>query len=407
MKQKITKNLIDRFSCSLVGRGKKIAGYKILLESLLLLREKNEKDLLNLSLQKTVFLKIRKYLLEKEELANPKKNVNKKDTVIDLRMPVGALDVNRRLTRATKERSKESFKKPILSSSSNNIRDSKKIHGRVLDANLQSAIDIKESLSNKAICKFCVDNVKPVLDTRKVRKGRLTYKVPKVSSPERQEGKAIALLLENASNKKKGNLKRTGFFSPEIVAPSPLAVAERARAQPQAKAPLRPLTKTKQVPPFFQKNRPEKRKTVSSDFFLAESFDGGGRDTKDDALIFDVTSTTGDIDSTYTKGYARDTSGERNTCNTFFDAISAHQKSRGPIFTESLAKEKRIALVEKTFLARDPIFFQKRVKTHPLKYGLSQELFDARNEKGESVEKKKQLHQLALQNRANLHLRWW
>ena len=52
-------------------------------------------------------------------------------------------------------------------------------------------------MCNKSIVQICVNNVKPIVETRKIRKFRLTYKVPFVAGLSRQEGKAIYWLTRS------------------------------------------------------------------------------------------------------------------------------------------------------------------------------------------------------------------
>ena len=49
----------------------------------------------------------------------------------------------------------------------------------------------------------------------------------------------------------------------------------------------------------------------------------------------------------------------------------------------------------------------KKKKFRSLQYCLAEELFYSYRGKGESVDKKKEFHKIALQNRAYTHYRWW
>ena len=68
---------------------------------------------------------------------------------------------------------------------------------------------------------------------------------------------------------------------------------------------------------------------------------------------------------------------------------------------------KRITSNNQYLFSEDNSFTEKKEKFYSIKHCLSDQLFESAYGKGEGVEKKKQLHQFALQNRANLHFRWW
>nr|YP_009861066.1 30S ribosomal protein S7 [Jaagichlorella hainangensis]QKJ84922.1 30S ribosomal protein S7 [Jaagichlorella hainangensis] len=59
-----------------------------------------------------------------------------------------------------------------------------------------SKIQCLNTVANQSIVKSSVRNVKPILETRKIRKFRATYKVPLVLALDRQEGKAILVITQ-------------------------------------------------------------------------------------------------------------------------------------------------------------------------------------------------------------------
>ena len=68
-------------------------------------------------------------------------------------------------------------------------------------------------MCNKSIVQICVNNVKPIVETRKIRKFRLTYKVPFVAGLSRQQGKAIYWLTRSLlSNNVSKNVNINQFY---------------------------------------------------------------------------------------------------------------------------------------------------------------------------------------------------
>ena len=366
MTESVTKNLLERFSCYLVGRGKKVSGHKILLESLFMLREKNNgrtktKTILNLPLQRDLLRKIEDRLskkrkdssfinkaqqknttFQKSQLADnfAQKSFSKNDAFsldknIDTKNIVHNLSsFKSHFTEKIKEKAK---KTTILT-----LPIQKKMEP-VNDQQLVLKPMIFEKLLNKSICQLCVDNVKPILETRKIRKGRITYRVPKISCLQRQEGKAIALLIENALSLRKNEFKRSASFTLNpTVKGNNTAVSSSTLGKTSSKI----LPKTE----LLALSKMQARTTNIA-------VDNTHNITKDPSLIKKTNSNTPYLSSFVAKDYNS--------------------------------------------------FFQKQSKSYSIKRCLSEELFDSANGNGESIEKKKQLHQFALQNRANLHFRWW
>lgn len=189
--------------------------------------------------------------------------------------------------------------KQRLKSSALQVTQSVPLHALAFSTNF---VGDGDALDNSKICQFCVDKTKPILETRKVRKGRITYRVPIVINPERQQGKAISSLIQNAVHRKKRNslsqVKTNTFFSGNTTDLS-------------------------------------EKKAVNNSFWVSDP------------------------------------------------------------------------LTKRTFLPHLKKKFPFHFSPTSIKYNLAEEFFDSANNNSESVEKKRQLHNFALQNRASLHFRWW
>ena len=279
-------NLISRFSSLLLGCGKKVEGHKLLFHCFFILRSNTEKELLNLNLQKkmlnnwsdnNVFLFLFSIGFSQKALQNfinrkikqPSfSSFSKKETSLNM-LPSFSPSPELEIVATT-------FDKNIAQSEvSMKIEKQKNDYNTdVLPKGLSEVLQ-----SNKSICQKSVDNVKPILESRKVRKGRVTYRVPLVTKPIRQEGKAISWLVESACSRK---------------------------------------NRSKSV----SKNLP------------------GSKEKFNDSLL-------------------------------------------------------------------SKMVYDKRKMSRSLKFCLAEELLEAFQGKGHSVEKKKELHQIALQNRAYTHYRWW
>ena len=265
------RNLLERFSSSLIRNGKKSCGYKTLLESLSVLRQK--------------------YNQASPALQNNQSETRLPSTIIQNDFPKNK-NPEKVLKSSAKTKEKQG-KTDIFNNQTKNTRPA-----------LLSEKKALQHLLNKSICRICVDNVKPILETRKVRKGRVTYQVPLVTQKRRQEGKAITLLIENASSRKKGT-----------VSPS--------------------------------------RSGNSIKRYSKEK---------------------GEIASTAMKNQ------KHTFLNFLFDNANANETSA--------------------------FAFSKQLNVYSIKDCLAEEFNDSFSGKGGSIDKKKQYHQLALQNRAYTHYRW-
>lgn len=303
------RSLLERFSSSLLARGKKSSGNKILLKSLFFLRQNTDKSLLNLARQRDKTKNEgSKSLLQKNFVNNSKKVVDSK------------------IEREEKKEKEKTVKdKLFLKQTKKKDLQSKKLTPKI---SVESYTENTENFEleskplsdflNKSICKICVDNTKPILETRKIRKGRVTYRVPLVTQAKRQEGKAVSFLIESATLKKKG------------------------------------------TPLSFQ-NWIETTSLNGSDFDLQNESIQSRSVQKKNTLV------SNDFQKRITKD----------------------------LLTFSSKKEFSLDLS------------LKRLNFYSIKHTLSEEFFDSFFAKGESVNKKKQLHTLALENRAYTHYRWW
>ena len=329
------KSLLDRFSSYLVGRGKKVSGHKILVESLFMLREKNNKskNILNLALQKDAFKKTKDRLTGKAKsyfsITNTKKNTSFERTQLAKNFADNYLIKN----------NKFSLKKTVIQ---------KNVPTFIENQHLVSKNSIFEKVLSKSICQLCVDNVKPILETRKIRKGRITYRVPKISCVRRQEGKGIALLIENALSRGKSDARRSGSFSLNNS-------LKQSNSSPEPSAKRLPSSFTFEKPSLKVSEKTEVLSSVKTNKNLK------------------------------TKDIRTDTMHDR----TEHSSIKKGSTSNQYLFSE------------------DNYLTQKKEKFYSIKHCLSEQFLESANGKGEGVEKKKQLHQFALQNRANLHFRWW
>lgn len=265
--KKTNKNndLISRFSSSLLGNGRKQSGHKIFLESLFLVRGNDEKrssflksvignskektqereegkhNLFKFLLETGLSIKtlqngIKRWndLQEKEgdskriiqynnykniSLSNTKKislglSNDKEVPVFDRKeSSTGWKTTTYKEVPLTKKRNHFSFRDLSKISDTTKNKDTllpPRSGGVAEDLQRKGSSDLEYlnktilQLSNKRFLDICKDNVKPIIETRNVRKGRVTYKVPLVTQSERQEGKAISWLIDNASFRKKG-----------------------------------------------------------------------------------------------------------------------------------------------------------------------------------------------------------
>lgn len=367
-KKNVTKNLLERFSCSIVKRGKKISGHKILLKSLFILRDKKNKDLRNLpslSLQKNL-TKVKQSIfsisaaqktekkpsspLSKQKdkggvesglfsiMPNKKhrlkdvvgshasaKLLHEKTTTLNQQSqfqfsaqncfnlsikPNNEKQANieqKKLTRGATRVKRALLPSPSLwygmvSQSGMVLCNKTKVKQNHKNQSKQSSYKDKEITTlienNNQICQRCVENVKVVLETRKVRKGRVTHKVPIIANSRRQEGKSVALLIKNGS-----------------------------------------------------------------DNFLSQT----GKN------------------------------------NDFKELVSESLLS----FSQKVMKNSTLPLSKLSWFSDSFFYCQEKNLFYPIEQGLAEELLNSTNLKGASIEKKTQFHSLALQNRGSLHFRWW
>lgn len=383
-----TKNLLERFSCFLIGRGKKASGHKMLLESLLMLREKHEKKMLYFTLQKDIFENLEKLTNQSAKKLKKNKVEHKKELAANFAFPEGRFYLNLK-----KQNQIDSYNEDNISLNPNQGKDKnktslfsllrKEMHDKRLPINKTNdqkpmllgtsfphAFSSGESTGkhenarqtvlqkslfekrvNKSICKLCIDNVKPILETRKVRKGRITYRVPKISGLQRQEGKAIALLIENARSHK-ANLSKRSTATPFSSPSSDLSAFNKKqqfnnKAEQLSVNPSRAACSNVSSPKLQNKVKQTETMNRKGLGFKEET---GNKENKQWLL---------------------------------------------PILENQTMKNKYFP------------FFREGLQKKSMKSCLSQELLASGNGKGETIEKKQQLHQEALQNRANLHFRWW
>lgn len=78
-------------------------------------------------------------------------------------------------------------------------------------AKKKSLFNTKKGLSTKEKCLQILENVKPNLETRRVRRGGTIYQVPSILSERRQKAIAIRWLIDAAEAKSKSNKKFITF----------------------------------------------------------------------------------------------------------------------------------------------------------------------------------------------------
>lgn len=433
MKQNFTKNMLERFSCFLVGGEKKGTGHKILLESLDTLRENNDfvksrfssskdvfqentsllkrdlPELKNIQPRSKTLTKSKRFGSANFQFAKSSENFNKsfsyqQENIIRqfISLPFLVFDRNnakniadlyllnplkksQHFLKDNKKKSVDtSFRK--FESTENFTKISKERKKVVAEKNRKQNNVVfkntefvlkrdflekvsKEKISNKGICMDLVENVKPILETRKVRKGRVTYRVPKVTSPQRQEGKAISLLIENANLRKKNDSRRLisslGDLDLFLNTKSPLVASF-----PDNLSHLSFLFVSQTIikqSSFKQLN--------GSDFLILPS---------------------------------------KKSCSAknepSFKKIKTHSKLHflEKDITFNIVSQKKEVVEKELFLTTpEKKHLYTNFRKQNIEFSLSEEFFDIVSKKGESIEKRKQLHNFALQNRAYGHFRWW
>ncbi len=84
---------------------------------------------------------------------------------------------------------------------------------KTIRANLhkQESLEEKSKVSSQERCVEIINNIKPNLETRKVRRGATIYQVPCILSYKRQEGIAIRWLISAASSKNSAGKNKNKF----------------------------------------------------------------------------------------------------------------------------------------------------------------------------------------------------
>lgn len=301
-------NFISTFSSSVIGNGKKVCGHKIFLQSLFIARQLQKKKRGESELNKEQenksffdFLILIGFSLQKiKEFIKSGKKSYLREQDYNNYIKLQQVDVHAESTTNIKSLK---ITKPKKSPSKNKIKLDKKKQEKAFLTTTQTKVENSNTLkkendnksekenvvlqnkafqnTNKSFFDNSICNIKPILEVRKVRKGRMTYRVPLVTQPDRQEGRAIAWIIKSACNTKRKKEKKENHFS------------------------------------------------ISSENLFIEK----------------------------------------------------------PQFLKSFEKEKK--------------------NSRNIESCLAQELINACNKKGESFEKKKESHRIALQNRAYTHYRWW
>ena len=365
MNKKLTKNLLESFSCILGKSGKKISGHKLLLECLFVVRE-------NTDLQ--AFLKD-KFEKSKDSLPQDTTNFNFSDQQAEFQNKVKDIKEFLNLLfylsfQNKKLVSSHQKPKPALVT----IRNFK------TDPNLKQVQKDKnkgdnqmfgtKNLQNRSLCVLTVENVKPVLETRKIRKGRVTYQVPLVTSSQRQVLKAISLLIENANLQKKNQTKRPGSFLGDNDSF------------------FQKIGKIENKNRLTREQMAEQTLLFGSQISMMSNF--GNPSPNKNFLILP----------------SRDQSFKK-TNNGVASSPLANGKTITNNFLKSKQSDSKVVDRNSFFMSPEKKLFLSSLRKPNLKYCLSEQFIDSIIGKGESIEKKKQLHKLALQNRAYLHFRWW
>lgn len=306
--------------------------------------------------------------------------------------------------------------------------------------------------SNYSFCVDCISAVKPILETRKLRKGRMTYRVPKVTSPQRQEGKAISLLIEQAnSGSSRRNDLQKGFRE---SMPTSFLTKKQNTSTVKKSTPLKDtLPSSKQRMSSREAAKPSTQNSSSGSKTRSKM----KIDEKTEASSFSsVQHTTPDFTDSFVNYQNKKT---RSNFLTFSSAWPLLDYKKQPKKRETQLVDKNAFLTNsssrvmqwisepskedvlpienacqnstplstcfdkegdegirenaETYFTKSSVFLRnntnssKEQNKQNIKNGLALAFFDSGHGKGESVEKKKQLHKFALQNRAYLHFRWW
>lgn len=397
MKKKPAKNILERFSCFLVGGGKKISGHKILMESLFCLRQNNN----HTTSSKNLFEKDKNFGLQNkvtpvglQNLTERKEAFQHKEKIIRQFLSLPFKNTRQKLIMDKKGQQYNQIIKPAANNYENN-----------------SELFVIKRLLNKNLCFDSIENAKPILETRKIRKGRVTYKVPKVTSSIRQEGKAISLLIENANLRKKNQLKRSLSFIGD--GSQSKVLLQNNTIDPSVQ--MTSFDYDAQTKHYGDaKQSAQKEKTQNRvDFLLpflfsSQIFPAAGQSSV-------KTSFNSALNSIFLIMPSGDQSfDKKNNSITQEIELELSKKNIAMPYSTSKIEQDATSYMKKHCVDKNLFFLVKEkkdllpnIQKPNIKYCLSEEFFDSANGKGGSIEKKKQLHNIALQNRAYQHFRWW
>ena len=161
------EQLKSKFCNLLMRNGEKSKAYKLFAESLKQLEEQS------LSKEKTSLL-----FLNNEK--------GKKDEKFDIQKKSNEEQIKGKKSQKNKTRNTKDKKDDLL-------------------YNKKKSIDYYNDFLKENILYRAVENVKPTLELRRVRKGGTTYQVPAIVSQNRQERLAIKWIIESAEKRKKKN----------------------------------------------------------------------------------------------------------------------------------------------------------------------------------------------------------
>nr|YP_009733007.1 30S ribosomal protein S7 [Jaagichlorella roystonensis]YP_009733051.1 30S ribosomal protein S7 [Jaagichlorella roystonensis]QHU78303.1 30S ribosomal protein S7 [Jaagichlorella roystonensis]QHU78347.1 30S ribosomal protein S7 [Jaagichlorella roystonensis] len=336
------RNLISRFSSSLLGRGKKAEGHKIFFNLLLFLRVNTERELLNLNLQQDLLkdtISNTSFVYFLRSIGFHKNNLQKFFPKNEKAFHVIAKDYSKVIlpSQDYSENNSQVFSMSSRNPKPNQLQQqsSKETKNTIKQQRMQeenhSYVLSTQAFSSKLLCKMAINNVKPVLETRKVRKGRMTYRIPLVTRTERQEGKAISWLVAGASSRR--NKVKNGQSVSFLGTSVPLSLAK-------------PVVNSNTVSTVIEQSHSVKAK--------------------------------------------------QSPLSSVKATLPTVSKNEKPISLNRKQVKEVLSLIE-----------NKRKHYRSLQYCLAESFLEAFQGKGESVEKRKEFHQLALQNRAYTHYRWW
>lgn len=368
----ITKTLLERFSCCLIGNGKKVSGHRILVESLQFLRQhsdlftKQEQEMCSEQNGDTGVFELRSNKYQNKSktpnleiptqlntiICNEKQNSINKISCLSRQNA----QIHQKFSKIHKKKT-QNFLKRV--SNKYSVYKSKYSICKNICNNTSSVSDklAFKKQSNFSFCQSCISCVKPIVETRKRRKGRITYNVPKIMAPRRQEFKGVALLLEGATTQ-----SATPSFSPL----------------------LNEISNARSSFNFSEKN-------IKPTFLTVKSVACDKKSKSAFLLKTNLSPTVNQIEDLY-----------KQQNNLRFVTSSVFSKPFTPLGLSG-AQNTISASLKKPVASS----FTKTVSTKKITNGLAAAFFDSTKQKSQSVEKKKKLHSFAMRNRAYLHMRWW